>query len=225
MYGKEVRPYTRLHDVRRPVREGEMMDMTRRRFLQYGAGAGAALALPWASAYTAGDAPRRAASWRSTSSRCRCPARGSWSRRRAAPNEYSFTQREIARQLHPDLPPTPLWAYDDGSGLGGPGGLVRDGGGRAERHAARGRLHAPAAGDVPELDPGRHAADAARQRGAADDPPARRLRRRRQRRQPGGDAERLRPRRDADASSTRTSCRRCRPRCSGSTTTASARRG
>jgi spore coat protein A len=33
-------------------------------------------------------------------------------------NRYSFTQREITRQLHPYLPPTPLWAYDDGSGLG-----------------------------------------------------------------------------------------------------------
>src|SRR4029453_15528619 len=31
-------------------------------------------------------------------------------------NQYAFTQIEIARQLHPQLPPTPLWAYDDGSG-------------------------------------------------------------------------------------------------------------
>jgi hypothetical protein len=37
-------------------------------------------------------------------------------------NQYAFTQREIARQLHPDLPPTPFWAYDDGSGLGGQAG-------------------------------------------------------------------------------------------------------
>jgi hypothetical protein len=35
------------------------------------------------------------------------------------PNTYSFTQTEITRQLHPELPPTPLWAYDDGSGLTG----------------------------------------------------------------------------------------------------------
>ncbi|HEX6136780.1 MAG TPA: multicopper oxidase domain-containing protein [Casimicrobiaceae bacterium] len=40
----------------------------------------------------------------------------------SAPNAYRFTQREIFRQLHPDLPPTPLWAYDDGSGLGGQAG-------------------------------------------------------------------------------------------------------
>ena len=37
-------------------------------------------------------------------------------------NEYTFTQREIARQLHPNLPATPFWAYDDGSGLGGQAG-------------------------------------------------------------------------------------------------------
>jgi spore coat protein A len=37
-------------------------------------------------------------------------------------NQYAFTQREIARQLHPNLPPTPFWAYDDGSGLAGQAG-------------------------------------------------------------------------------------------------------
>jgi hypothetical protein len=34
-------------------------------------------------------------------------------------DRYSFTQRELALQLHPQLPPTPLWAYDDGSSLEG----------------------------------------------------------------------------------------------------------
>src|SRR5678810_1117307 len=38
------------------------------------------------------------------------------------PNQYSFAQTEIVRQLHPNLPPTPLWAYDDGSGLAGQAG-------------------------------------------------------------------------------------------------------
>jgi spore coat protein A len=37
-------------------------------------------------------------------------------------NRYSFTQTAIARQLHPELPPTPIWAYDDGSGLAGQSG-------------------------------------------------------------------------------------------------------
>ena len=40
----------------------------------------------------------------------------------SGPDHYSFRQIEIARRLHPDLPPTPLWAYDDGSGLGGQAG-------------------------------------------------------------------------------------------------------
>jgi spore coat protein A len=40
----------------------------------------------------------------------------------SAADQYTFTQREIARQLHPQLPPTPLWAYDDGSGLAGQAG-------------------------------------------------------------------------------------------------------
>jgi spore coat protein A len=37
-------------------------------------------------------------------------------------NSFNFTQREIQRQLHPQLPPTPIWAYDDGSGLAGQAG-------------------------------------------------------------------------------------------------------
>jgi spore coat protein A len=37
-------------------------------------------------------------------------------------NRYSFRQTEISRQLHPHLPPTPIWAYDDGSGLAGQAG-------------------------------------------------------------------------------------------------------
>ena len=37
-------------------------------------------------------------------------------------NQYSFKQVPIERQLHPQLPPTPLWAYDDGSGLRGQAG-------------------------------------------------------------------------------------------------------
>ena len=37
-------------------------------------------------------------------------------------NTYSFAQRQISQQLHPDLPPTPFWAYDDGSGLAGQSG-------------------------------------------------------------------------------------------------------
>ena len=96
----------------------------------------------------------------------------------------------------------------------GAGGLVRDGGRGAERHAAHGELHARPARDLPGLDPGRHPADAARQRGPADDPPARRVRRGRQRRQPRGDARTGSVRARRRASSTPTSCPRCRRRCS-----------
>jgi spore coat protein A len=42
--------------------------------------------------------------------------------RRSGPNGYAFAQRQIDRQLHPELPPTPLRAYDDGSGLAGQSG-------------------------------------------------------------------------------------------------------
>ena len=42
----------------------------------------------------------------------------------SGPNAYAFTQREISRQLHPQLPPTPLWAYDDGLGLAGQAGSL-----------------------------------------------------------------------------------------------------
>jgi hypothetical protein len=40
----------------------------------------------------------------------------------SGPDRYSFSQTQISRQLHPDLPPTPIWAYDDGSGLVGQAG-------------------------------------------------------------------------------------------------------
>jgi hypothetical protein len=37
-------------------------------------------------------------------------------------NQYAFTQKLITRHLHPNLPPTPFFAYDDGSGLAGQAG-------------------------------------------------------------------------------------------------------
>jgi len=43
----------------------------------------------------------------------------------ATGNSIAFRQVQIARKLHPDLPPTPFWAYDpslDGSGLTGQAG-------------------------------------------------------------------------------------------------------
>jgi spore coat protein A len=37
-------------------------------------------------------------------------------------DHYAFDQVATARRLHPDLAPTPIWAYDDGSGLAGQAG-------------------------------------------------------------------------------------------------------
>ncbi|HZC53461.1 MAG TPA: hypothetical protein VE441_13320, partial [Mycobacterium sp.] len=93
-----------------------MSDITRRRFMVYGAGAGAALALPWtfgtptASAAMGGTLAKYV-------QRLPLPGAGMVVARQSAPNTYAFRQVQIQRQLHPQLPPTPLWAYDDGSGL------------------------------------------------------------------------------------------------------------
>jgi spore coat protein A len=98
-----------------------MNAMTRRRFLQYGAGAGAALALPWATripAARAASGPRL----RKYVQPVPLPGAGIVVAAPSGANEYSFAQTEITRRLHPDLPPTPLWAYDDGSGLAGQAG-------------------------------------------------------------------------------------------------------
>ena len=98
-----------------------MTGTTRRRFLQYGMATGAALALP----LTAG---RRLAATLPGGLLTKfreplpVPGAGIVVATPNGTNQYSFTLREIARKLHPDLPPTPLWAYDDGSGLGGQAG-------------------------------------------------------------------------------------------------------
>jgi spore coat protein A, manganese oxidase len=98
-----------------------MRRMNRRRFLQYGLGAGAALALPWAIQSPVASAARggKLAKYLEP---LPLPGAGIVVATPRAPNTYSFTQRAISRQLHPHLPPTPLWAYDDGSGLGGQAG-------------------------------------------------------------------------------------------------------
>jgi spore coat protein A, manganese oxidase len=97
-----------------------MNHISRRCFLRYGTGAGAALMLPWTRTSTVSAAaglhltkfveplPR--------------PGAGLVVATPSALNAYSFTQVPIARRLHPMLPPTPIWAYDDGSGLSGQAG-------------------------------------------------------------------------------------------------------
>src|SRR6266540_2008254 len=98
-----------------------MKGMTRRRFLQYSAGAGVGLALPWAARTPVASA---APGLKLTKylEPVPLPGAGIVVATSSGTNEYSFVQREISRQLHPQLPPTPLWAYDDGSGLAGQAG-------------------------------------------------------------------------------------------------------
>jgi spore coat protein A len=87
--------------------------------LGYGLGAGAAAVLsPWALPPSAGYG---SAGGKLTKyvQRLPLPGAGIVVARPSAPDTYAFTQTQIARRLHPQLPPTPLWAYDDGSGLGG----------------------------------------------------------------------------------------------------------
>jgi spore coat protein A, manganese oxidase len=91
-----------------------MSMVTRRRFLQYGVGAGAALTLRAVTPARAAATGRRFTKYLEPVPR---PGAGIVVATPTGPNQYSFTQTEIVRQLHPDLPPTPLWAYDDGSGL------------------------------------------------------------------------------------------------------------
>jgi spore coat protein A, manganese oxidase len=98
-----------------------MAGMTRKRFLQYGAVGGATILVPW----TAGTPAASAAVGGKLAKYLEpvpLPGAGVVVATPSGANQYSFTQREIAKRLHPQLPPTPLWAYDDGSGLSGQAG-------------------------------------------------------------------------------------------------------
>ncbi len=97
-----------------------MSTVTRRRFLQCSVGAGAALAFPWrVVGRNAASAASKLAKYLEP---LPVPGAGIVIATPTAPNQYSFIQTQIARQLHPQLPPTPIWAYDDGSGLSGQAG-------------------------------------------------------------------------------------------------------
>ena len=95
--------------------------LTRRRFLLYGAAGSAALVVPWSRLQAA---PTTAANLRKYLEPVPLPGAGIVVASPSGANEYAFLQTEITRQLHPYLPPTPLWAYDDGSGLGGQAGSL-----------------------------------------------------------------------------------------------------
>jgi spore coat protein A len=98
-----------------------MGEITRRRFIGYGAGVGAALALPWTLGTPIASAAVRGKLTKYVQP-LPLPGAGLVVATPSGANAYTFTQRPITRQLHPQLPPTPLWAYDDGSGLAGQAG-------------------------------------------------------------------------------------------------------
>ena len=98
-----------------------MTMITRRNFLKYGAGASAALSLPWTARQLFAARPARSMLTKYIQP-LPLPGAGIVVATPTVANHYHFTQIEIARQLHPHLPPTPLFAYDDGSGLGGQAG-------------------------------------------------------------------------------------------------------
>src|SRR6266536_367058 len=98
-----------------------MRPIARRRFLQYGLGLGTALAVPWTFRPPAASAARGGKLTKYLEP-LPVPGNGIVVATPSGPNRYSFTQTETSRQLHPHLPPTPVWAYDDGSGLGGQAG-------------------------------------------------------------------------------------------------------
>jgi spore coat protein A, manganese oxidase len=95
--------------------------ITRRSFLKCGAAVGAGLALPWTVRQAFASRPARSLLTKYIQP-LSVPGAGIVVATPSRMNQYAFTLREIARQLHPNLPPTPFWAYDDGSGLGGQAG-------------------------------------------------------------------------------------------------------
>ena len=97
------------------------MTISRRSFLKYSAGASAALALPWTVRQAYATRPARSLLTKYIQP-LPVPGNGIVVATPSGTNQYAFTQTEIMRQLHPHLPPTPIWAYDDGSGLSGQAG-------------------------------------------------------------------------------------------------------
>jgi spore coat protein A len=102
-----------------------MTSINRRRFLQYGMGVSAVLtasgvARPMRAAAAAG--PAAGTGLRKYIQPLAVPGNGIVVARASGPSSYTFRQVQIARKLHPHLPSTPFWAYDDGSGLAGQAG-------------------------------------------------------------------------------------------------------
>src|SRR6266568_1816518 len=99
--------------------------LTRRTFLKVGAAGGAALLVPWNLRIETANA---AMGGKLVKFLEPVPVPGAGivvatpKSIRPGLTKYAFTQTQISRQLHPQLAPTPLFAYDDGSGLAGQAG-------------------------------------------------------------------------------------------------------
>jgi spore coat protein A len=103
-----------------------MAPLRRRTVLKYGASAGAAAILaPWMPRPSRADAATMRGLTKFVQ---QVPLPGAGmvvaTPRSVSPSltRYAFSERLISRQLHPELPATPVFAYDDGSGLGGQAG-------------------------------------------------------------------------------------------------------
>src|SRR4249920_2602661 len=89
-----------------------MSDVSRRRFLAYGLGAGASLAVPWtvgarvASAATGNASAATSPNLGEFLQPVPLPGNGIVVATPSSPNRYSFVQKQISRQLHPQLPST-----------------------------------------------------------------------------------------------------------------------
>lgn len=98
-----------------------MAGITRRRFIQAGMAAAGSLSLPWVGGIPLAHA-RPGGKLAKFLEPLPRPGAGIVVARPSRANSYHFTCREIFRRLHPHLPETPLWAYDDGQGLAGQAG-------------------------------------------------------------------------------------------------------
>jgi spore coat protein A, manganese oxidase len=104
---------------------GCMIRFSRRQLLKCGIGMGALMTLPLvarAKGGKPGSRPLNGGRLAKYAQPLPVPGAGIVVATPTAPGNFAFTQCQIWRQLHPNLPPTPIWAYDDGSGLAGQAG-------------------------------------------------------------------------------------------------------
>ena len=90
------------------------MRITRRHLLRNAAGASAGLALPWGARTPSANAAA-GGNLKKYVQPLPLPGNGIVVADGTATGaSLAFTQTQISKQLHPDLPPTPIWAYDNG---------------------------------------------------------------------------------------------------------------